>query len=468
MKKLLCTLVTILFFTVAVNANNISISGVSLNGQNITSHFSQINFSVSWDHSWRTSNNESNYDGAWIFIKFRKTNSSLWQHATINYNAGGAAAAGHLQPTGSILQTAADGKGAWIYRNAAGTGNVNFSGASLRWNYGADGVLDNDSVEIRVYALEMVYCTSGSFYLGSGGAETGNFKNGSTSNPYLVTSEAAITVGTTAGNLNYNATSFAGDQGGPIPLAFPKGYNAFWIMKYESSQQQYVDFLNALDAFKANARFISDFVTGTANNYVAGFPERAAGFMNVFDNLAFLDWSALRPLTELEYEKACRGYNNLPIANEYAWGNTTITATTAVNNANLSNETQQNGNACYGNTMGRPLRVGIYANDTTTTRTQTGGSYYGATELSGNVWEQTVTVGNASGRTYTGVHGDGYLDANGEANTANWPAAMMGVRGGGYQTAEINSRLSDRGDAIYNTGATRLAEWGCRGVRTAE
>jgi hypothetical protein len=34
-------------------------------------------------------------------------------------------------------------------------------------------------------------------------------------------------------------------------------------------------------------------------------------------------------MTELEYEKACRG-PLMPVANEYAWGTTTISATTAI------------------------------------------------------------------------------------------------------------------------------------------
>jgi hypothetical protein len=36
---------------------------------------------------------------------------------------------------------------------------------------------------------------------------------------------------------------------------------------------------------------------------------------------AFADWSGLRPMSELEYEKACRGYNTPAVPNEYAWGN---------------------------------------------------------------------------------------------------------------------------------------------------
>ena len=37
--------------------------------------------------------------------------------------------------------------------------------------------------------------------------------------------------------------------------------------------------------------------------------------------LAYADWSGLRPLSELEYEKMCRVlYPELPSSPDYAWG----------------------------------------------------------------------------------------------------------------------------------------------------
>jgi formylglycine-generating enzyme required for sulfatase activity len=223
-------------------------------------------------------------------------------------------------------------------------------------------------VEIRVFALEMVYVTSGAFKLGSGGTETGHFFDGTTNNPYNVASEGSITVsssaGATPGTLSYAS---GGDQGGPIPATFPKGFAAFWIMKYESSQQQYVDFLNNLDLTRSTNRNPTGF-TGTHPNLVAPFPERAMGGLSINDYLAFADWSGLRPFTELEYEKTCRGANQLPVPNEYPWGNTTIAFTTnpGVTNPGLENETATNGNANFNNGTFRPLRTGIYATTSST------------------------------------------------------------------------------------------------------
>lgn len=449
------------------NANNVQVGAPSVGGQNTTSHYSIVNFDVSWENSWRTSTNESNYDAVWVFVKFRKSNSSLWQHATLNYGSPGtAAASGHTEPAGATLSGTSDGKGVFVYRNANGTGNVSFTGAGLRWNYGADGVLDNDSVEIRVFAVEMVYITPGQFYLGSGGTEVGTFKAGGTSNPYLVTSDSAITVGSGATDLSYSGS---GDGVGPIPLAFPKGYNAFWSMKYEISEQQYADFLNSLDAARAALRDIG--IPGTANNYIPTHPERAAESLSGVDFLAIMDWMALRPMTELEYEKNCRGYNIMPVPNEYAWGNTTISGVTAVNNPSTAQETPQNGNATYYSGAGflaRPMRCGAFARDTTTSRTESGGSYYGVLDLSGNVQEYAMIVGNTTGRAFTGLHGDGNLNANGQADVANWATGGLAYRGGYYSDYDPNLRVSGRSYALSFSNATRGAGYGGRGVRTAE
>src|SRR4051812_14624107 len=106
MKHVSILLAAMMFCAVNLLANNIQVSGVGVNGQNTTLHYSMVNFNVSWDHSWRTSANEANYDGAWVFVKFRKANSPLWQHATMNYVLSGTAAAcGHTEPAGSIVRT---------------------------------------------------------------------------------------------------------------------------------------------------------------------------------------------------------------------------------------------------------------------------------------------------------------------------------------------------------------------------
>ena len=90
---------------------------------------------------------------------------------------------------------------------------------------------------------EMVYVPTGSFSLGSGGAGTSEFyQYPTTPGTYTVSSENAITVGASAGNLYYASSTYGGDQSGPIPGSFPKGFAAFYCMKYDITQEQYVDF----------------------------------------------------------------------------------------------------------------------------------------------------------------------------------------------------------------------------------
>lgn len=469
MKKIFTLItITVLLINLNIKANNIQLANVILNGQNTTSQYSLINFDVSWENSWRTITNEANYDGAWIFMKFRKKTSSLWQHATMSLT-------GSTVPANSVLQISADGKGAWIYHTLPGadfTGNVNYTGAKLQWNYGVDGVLNTDSVEVRVYALEMVYVTTGKFNIGSGGGDYNCFFEGSKTTPYSVTSESAITVANTAGNLYYSSTnSLGGDLGGPIPAAFPKGFNAYWLMKYECSQQQYVDFLNNLDLVRANNRYTGIY-TGTHPNLVAPFPERAAGTLSIADGEAFADWACLRPYTELEFEKACRGYNQASTPSEYIWGNTTIAITTGTTNTGLANETANDGNANYGGNLARATRTGIYAT-ATSTRQQSGGTYYGIMDMAGNEYEPVITVGNAAGRSFTNVNGDGTLDANGDANVATWPVVSgftgYGLRGGYYSDIPSRLQISDRFSGLYGSQyGNRIASIGIRLARTAE
>ena len=77
-------LLAVLLITVQVKANNIQVANVSINGQNANGQYSLINFDISRERSWRTIRNDPNNDGAWVFVKFRKKSSSVWQHATIN------------------------------------------------------------------------------------------------------------------------------------------------------------------------------------------------------------------------------------------------------------------------------------------------------------------------------------------------------------------------------------------------
>lgn len=488
----LCLLATSLAY-----GNNIEVTNVSLTDQNAANGTTQVRFDLSWENSWRISVGPANYDAAWVFVKYR-INGNTWRHATI-------AAAGAAGPGGATVSPT-DNVGAFVHRAADGSGNVNYQGVELRWDYATDGVDPSSIVDVQVFAIEMVYVPAGEFSMGTNALDqnnlNGNFYTRSTGPfllriPYRVTSEDAITVANSAGNLYYDNTEglgedAIGDQLGPIPAAFPKGFNPFYCMKYEVTQEQWVAFFNTLtqtqkenldvtgssgknsdDEFSRNAISWPD-----AGNATTTLPNVALNFVATTYTLAYLDWAGLRPITELEYEKACRGPLNT-VAGEFAWGNGNINGTPyTYTNLGEPNEGTDNpgvgtGNAIVSGTSGSPSgpkRVGMLAaSAVNNTREETGGSYYGIMELTGNVYERCITVGNPPGRSFTGQHGDGVINSNGSASVTGWPttAAGVGYRGGSFPNATPFIYVSDRTDAAntITNGNTRL---GFRGGRSAQ
>ncbi len=513
---------TILAFSTA-SANNITVSNVAVTGQNISagtnnaSNYTLIQFDLAWENSWRVSSAPNNWDAAWVFAKYRI--GGVWYHATLNTN-------GHTAPAGSVITPSGDGCGAFFYRASDGSGTFSKSGIQLRWNYGANGVSDNATVDVQVFAIEMVFVPQGAFALGSGGTGVAEFyKYPTTTNTFPINNENAIAVSAVAESLYYNKnTTLSGDQTGVLPAAFPKGYNAFYCMKYEISQQQYVEFLNTLTRLQQSSRVTSSVGEGTAsvtNRYVmsgvstditrngircdAIIPSSgpvtfycdlngndicgessdglsiACGRLRYDDVWAYADWCGLRPMTELEYEKACRGTLSA-VPDEYAWGSTLIgTSVYTLNNSGTFFEVpvspalspQGNSNNAVTKLASNPgpFRVGCFAT-AGSDRAVSGATYYGIMEMSGNLIERCVTVGSVSGRAYTGVHGNGVLDNSGNADVPNWTdVSGAGFRGGAYMygTGSGNNptvKISDRYYAARNNIA-RSSYYGGRGVRTA-
>jgi formylglycine-generating enzyme required for sulfatase activity len=204
---------------------------------------------------------------------------------------------------------------------------------------------------------------------------------------------------------------------------------------------------------------------GGATNY-SGV---AMNYLSWGDLTAYLDWTGLRPMSELEYEKAGRGPIGA-VSGGYAWGSTSITGATSITNGGTTSERGQTGsNINYDNAgvgVQGPLRVGSFGSGGVTSRATTGASYSGAFDLSGNIWERPVTVGNSSGRSFQGnIHGDGNLDTNGNANQSSWPSGV-GRRGGSWGIYSSVARLSDRAMAADVFGS-RHYNFGGRGVRSA-
>jgi formylglycine-generating enzyme required for sulfatase activity len=466
-------------------ANNVEITNLSLGTQNTVNNTYQVKFDVSWENSWRTSTLESNYDAVWLFIKFKSRTQSNWSHGNIN-------STGNIVPILVTLRVPPDGKGAFIYRNLAAIGNVNFTNVELQLNYGTT-IADDDRVEISVHAIEMVFVPQDPFFVGDGttSSAVGQFSQGNTINPFQITSELALTLGgSLAINLgtrnNTTIDDFNAATTVTLPAAFPKGYTGFYCMKYETSQAQYVDFLNKLTPTQALARFpnpvalsASNVITNTGpspNIYITDEPYRACNGLSWEDAAAYADWACLRPMTELEYEKACRG-TEAPIANEFAWG--TAFGCAIRNSGNITNKDAANeiiNNPCVntGNYNGGfspgtpfPFRCGIFAASAINkTREETGSTYYGIMEMSGNIEEFVVGVNTATQRLYTGIHGDGVLLSTGAASITGLSLSEICVRGGHFSNSGLNRpRVSNR-EAEVITTTTRDYKSGFRLVRT--
>jgi len=466
---------------------NVAISKVSTSGPVAGGSSRLITFDIGWDFSWRMSAPPSNWDAAWVFVKYR-IGGGEWRHATMSSNA-----AEHAAPAGMEIEASPDGKGIYLFRGGDGTGNVQAPGVSLRWDCGADGLADNALVEVKVLGLVMVYIPEGGFYAGDGAADAAFRKGSNDRRPWLINGEEAIAVTNTASdgyfyvsskdtwNDVWNANEDPTGAAFVLPADFPKGYQAIYAMKYELTERQYADFLNTLVPGQAANRYNAAHYqkygyTISKNNgtYDTGHPDRACGFLSPADGYAYADWAGLRPMTELEFEKICRGSGQPAVAWEFAWGTTysknTVTAfgseidriltTLARTNSYYSDEGYQ---------PQFPLDAGIFAWPGKS-RELSGAAYYGVMDMSTNLSEPCVTVGNRYGRVFTGRNGDGRLGADGFADELDWPqrdGKGGGYRGGCIGTERLHMCTSVRVEAAIEVdNAHRHIPWGFRGVRT--
>ena len=243
-----------------------------------------VTFDATWTNSWRSTGSgapaPNNWDAAWIFVKFRK-NGGNWAHASLNntgHSAGSGTAAtiavGYPDTSSAFNIATNPGVGVFLYRSGDGVGTFSTTGTSVSWNYSQDGVTGSDAVEIRVFAIEMVYVPQGDFFAGDNATSTWAFRQGSTdTDPWWIGSENEMSVTNTTGNGTGAGEKVAvyyypggGDAAGSefaIPAAFPKGYQAHYMMKGEISQGQWVAFFNTLTATQKSTR---DITSSTGKN----------------------------------------------------------------------------------------------------------------------------------------------------------------------------------------------------------
>ncbi|WP_289030897.1 SUMF1/EgtB/PvdO family nonheme iron enzyme [uncultured Algoriphagus sp.] len=311
-----------------------------------------------------------------------------------------------------------------------------------------------------------------------------------------------------------DAFDLEGTQIANLTSNFPTGFKGFYCMKYEISQGQYRDFLNSLtgkqqencininyDKNRDNPINVGSYVGGKywrngriETSYGSNFPENRIGLRYVENNdgfnklyacdlnpstslpdgtneiddgeslamgliawssgAAYLDWSGLRPMTELEFEKACRGPIEF-VESEFAWGEDaeSIQIINGLVDAGKPTEVPSS-SSTNANLLAKiigPVRVGSFVNSNSN-RVDSGSSFWGIMNLSDNNWDRIVSIGNIAGRSFTGMHGNGQLLADGRADVDFWP----GING------NDNSNTSS-GVFLGNTGVTGVAGTGFRG-----
>lgn len=180
--------------------------------------------------------------------------------------------AGHTPSGGLVATPSSDSLGVFLHRSAAGAGSIAAPASKLRWNYAAAGLTSTNELDIAVYGIEMVYVPEGAFELGSGGSEANHFYSvPDVLSTYTISNENELVYGDLDGNIKASGIKFSRT----VPAEFPKGFQAFYCMKYECSQGQYTSFLNALDSPEAAKYYPNSYgssrhtITTTNDSYLA-------------------------------------------------------------------------------------------------------------------------------------------------------------------------------------------------------
>jgi len=346
-----------------------------------------VEFDISWPESWR---DKTNHDAAWVFFKLRADGAADWQHVrlvadkVLNPTGYGQAQGG--TPLDFIVPDGDDGlTGMFVRRAAEGKGPLAARGVTAIWDFTANkGITKETKASVKAFGIQMVYVATGPFHLGSSGSELNGFyryTDGSqATRPYRVTSAGAIPTGRREGRLWVRMREgHLLEDGGEIPASFPNGYAAFYCMKYAITCVQYAEFLNTLPAAQAEARHPGPRWKRTGEPPNCTYSAEETGGRNYgpgahglswADGTALAAWAGLRPMTELELEKALRGPRE-PAPDEVG--------------------------SSYWNVGGFD--------------TWDWHAFKGAGQS-----ERAVTVGNAAGRKFAGTHGRGT-----PTSPADWP-----------------------------------------------
>ena len=421
-------LLFILFCSPSLYSNNLQISNVSYD-----SSTRLLEFTIDWENSWQASNT---FDGAYIFAKYSPNGGDNWYHVT--------------------LADSIDQNDIWQYISHHDKGIM----ISPKYSTGFVGPKDiqvltepllGDFQDIRLFGIECVFIGDGEFYVGDGISSGRFFSDGNINVPLHINSDAAIIRGNGTGQFDQDASTNTSD----VSEDFPKGYESFYCMKYKVTAKQYVDFLNCLSRGQQNRRTQTDisaasivnrYVITNTSNVVSRNPIKcdadigtgpiefyvdlddddipneaedgaslAINGLTAEDMMAYLDWSGLRPMTELEYEKICRGLGVFPIGEEYAWGTDTWNPAGFLINSGTPSESTSEVGLNPSLFSEEPLRTG-FAATATSSRTDAGATFFGVMDMH-NLNEYMLGVETNLTKW---DNGDGNLTILGDANVAAW------------------------------------------------
>ena len=388
---------------------------------------------VSWENSWH---NERNHDAVWLFFK-RIHRAGGYQHIPILADGHEVVAIHSGDDLDLKIDVPEDGVGFYVYPASPYRGKVS-AALKIKVMPGVFAERGRDYRALAAYGIEMVYIPEGPFYLGSAetlAEEHNGFYHpdaeGGNGGVLQITNEQQSLRIAPDGDLYYrDENGYAGDQAGELAAEFPKGVDAYYIMKYEPTEGQYCHFLNCLDSIQRQDFEIhreenyyeqGGAIRWTEQGYVSDYPHKPCQFMGWDDAMAMADWAGLRPMTELEFTKAARGPDR-PQGVDFPWGTT--------EKMQIQRWPDENGEL-------HMLNGWKESQLNETSRALYGASYYWVMDLSGSLWERLVSVGHPLGRAFTGQHGDGIVDRLGGLNDPSWPqegegAGGFGFRGGGF------------------------------------
>ncbi|WP_235297820.1 hypothetical protein [Portibacter marinus] len=388
-----------------------------------------LTFDLGWENAWRLGNKFR--DAAYVFAKYKEAGGQ-WKHVRLSL----------ISAPADMETSPHDDMGHLVFMRFDGQGSVKLA----QYKFLAQVYDQNQNLinigqnfpfpDFKVFSVEMVYIPEGPFYWG-GYASSPNhdfFHRGDDQHEgVLITSESQ--------QINYGSGSneYRRENSTTGPTILPqkvKGYDEFYCMKYEITQQQYADFLNTLTVTQQPGGYniyplvlndtpqfrngIIDLGITNEGRYEFGcdlngngIPGEADDGQNIACNMiqphrvaAYLDWAGMQPIGDIMLFKICRGPNK-PVDDEFAWGSPFYNEVLESKLTDIGTGSERQLDPQAYPFAEFPVRAG-YAATASSNQFFAGATYYGVMEMSGSLGE---TISYASGEV---LPGDGELSVEGE------------------------------------------------------